>query len=113
MSSYETHKGILKKVDTDNVRQYLFDLTNDKEFLNANYNVSELLKSQENELKGKTIYKVIENRKEAIKKAIEESKEGDVIFISGRGNKEVFCKSEYKIELFKDSDVVKEIIKGR
>ena len=33
---------------------------------------------------------MIENRKEAIKKAIEESKEGDVIFISGRGNKKVF-----------------------
>ena len=34
MSCYETHKGILKKVDTDNVRWYLFDLTNDNEILN-------------------------------------------------------------------------------
>ena len=39
MSCYETHKGVLKKVNTNNVRQYLFDLTNDKEFLNENYNV--------------------------------------------------------------------------
>lgn len=34
MSCYETHRGILKKIDTDNVRQYLFDLTNDSEILN-------------------------------------------------------------------------------
>lgn len=34
MSCYETHRGVLKKVDTDNVRQYLFDLTNDSEILN-------------------------------------------------------------------------------
>ena len=33
MSSYETHRGILKKIDTDNVRQYLFDLTNDNKIL--------------------------------------------------------------------------------
>ena len=31
MSCYETHKGILKKIDTDNVRQYLFDLTSNND----------------------------------------------------------------------------------
>ena len=34
MSCYETHRGILKKVDTDNTRQYLFNLTNNNEILN-------------------------------------------------------------------------------
>lgn len=57
MSSYETHKGVLKKVDTDNIRQYLFDLTNDKKFLNENYNVSESI--YENNLEDK--YIVIKN----------------------------------------------------
>lgn len=79
----------------------------------ANSNVSELLKSQENELKGKTIYKVIENRKEAIKKAIEESKEGDVIFISGRGNKKVFSKSHNNVELYLDKDIVLQKIREK
>lgn len=79
----------------------------------ANSNVSELLKSQENELKGKTIYKVIENRKETIKKAIEESKEGDVIFISGRGNKKVFSKSHNNVELYLDKDIVLQKIREK
>ena len=57
MSSYETHRGVLKKVDTDNIRQYLFDLTNDKEFLNENYNVSESI--YENNLEDK--YIIIKN----------------------------------------------------
>ena len=47
----------MKKVDTDNVRQYLFDLTNDKEFLNENYNVSESI--YENNLEDK--YIIIKN----------------------------------------------------
>lgn len=33
MSCYETHRGVLKKVDTDNIKQYLFDLTNNNEIL--------------------------------------------------------------------------------
>lgn len=57
MSSYETHRGVLKKVDTDNIRQYLFDLTNDKKFLNENYNVSESI--YENNLEDK--YIIIKN----------------------------------------------------
>lgn len=43
MSSYETHKGILKKIDTDNVRQYLFDLSNDNEILNEDYDIDEFI----------------------------------------------------------------------
>ena len=68
----------------------------------ASSNVSELLSSQENEIKGKIAYEVIENRKAAIKKAIEESKEGDVIFISGRGNRKVFCNNTKTVEMYLD-----------
>ena len=57
MSSYQTHRGILKKVDTNNVKQYLFDLTNDKEILNENCNVDEFI--YENNLENK--YIIIKN----------------------------------------------------
>lgn len=57
MSSYETHRGILKKIDTDNIRQYLFDLTNNKEILNENCNVSDFI--YENNLENK--YIIIKN----------------------------------------------------
>ena len=42
MSCYETHRGVLKKVDTDNVRQYLFDLTNDNKILDEGCNVTQM-----------------------------------------------------------------------
>ena len=42
MSSYETHRGVLKKVDTDNIRQYLFDLINDNKILNEDCNVTQM-----------------------------------------------------------------------
>lgn len=57
MSCYETHRGVLKKVDTDNVRQYLFSLTNDNKILNEDYNVSEFI--YENNLENK--YIIIKN----------------------------------------------------
>ena len=43
MSRYETHRGVLKKIDTDNVRQYLFDLTNDNKILNEDYDIDEFI----------------------------------------------------------------------
>ena len=47
MSCYETHKGVLKKVDTDNVRQYLFDLTRNHEFLDENQSLLEVFYDSE------------------------------------------------------------------
>ena len=43
MSSYETHRGVLKKVETDNVRQYLFDLTKSNRILNEDCNVEDFI----------------------------------------------------------------------
>lgn len=79
----------------------------------ASSNVSELLKSQENEIKGKIAYEVIENRKDAIKKAIEESEEGDVIFISGRGNRKVFCNNTKSVEMYLDKEIVNKEIREK
>ena len=38
-------------------------------------------------------------------------KEGDVIFISGRGNRRVLCNTKTTMKLLKDSEVVKETLK--
>lgn len=57
MSCYETHKGILKKVDTDNVRWYLFDLTNDNEILNEDCIITDFM--YDNNLENK--YIIIKN----------------------------------------------------
>lgn len=53
---------------------------------------------------------IIVDRKEAIKKAIEESKENDLIYISGRGNRKIFCDTKSTMKLFLDRDVVLEEI---
>lgn len=73
-------------------------------------NIEELLKRQEN-LIVDIEYEVIKDRKEAIAKAMKNSKEHDVIFISGRGNREIMCNSVNTITLFNDLEVVKQIIK--
>lgn len=53
---------------------------------------------------------IIVDREKAIRQAILESQKGDVVFISGRGNRRVLCNSETTMKLLKDSDVVKETI---
>ena len=58
----------------------------------------------------KTPSTIIVDREEAIKQAIYDSKEGDVVFISGRGNRRVLCNSENTMKLLKDSDVVKQAL---
>ena len=66
-----------------------------------------------NELKSyinKSIKEVIVDRKEAIKKAIFNSNRGDLIYISGRANRENFCISENEMILFKDLDIVNECL---
>lgn len=55
--------------------------------------------------------KIIVDRKEAIKKMIEESNEGDLLFISGRGNKRILCDSEKTIKLFTDKEIVEKVLK--
>ena len=45
-----------------------------------------------------------------IDKAICECKEGEIVFISGRGNRRVLCNGENTMKLLKDSDVVKKVL---
>ena len=54
---------------------------------------------------------IIINRKEAIRKAIRESEPNDVIYIAGRGNREVFCLTESEMEIFTDKEIVMKSIR--
>ena len=73
-------------------------------------NKEELFNYQEEIVKGYVEYSIIEDRKDAIKSAIKSSNEGDVIFISGRGNRRIMCDSYDHITLFKDKEEVEKII---
>lgn len=83
-------------------------------YLTESDNASELAldicKELQNNLEGIVPSVIIVDREEAIKRAIEESNVGDVILISGRGNRRVSCNSASTIKLVKDSDVVKQVI---
>ena len=84
----------------------IYITTND----NAYSNITELLGKQKKEVEGKTTYFLIEDRKEAIKKAIEDSERNDVIIISGRGNRSIFCKDRRNVEIYLDRSIVEEEI---
>ena len=77
---------------------------------NASSDPKELINNQVKEIDGKISYCDILDRKEAIRKAILESDNGDVIFISGRGNRAIFCKSRNEIDYYKDMDIVREML---
>ena len=72
-------------------------------------NIDDLISRQEKFI-NKIEYVVIKDRKDAIKTAIKNSEEKDVIFVSGRGNREIMCDSYNTITLFNDFEVTKEII---
>ncbi len=54
---------------------------------------------------------IVVDREQAIRQAIEESKVGDVIFISGRGNRRILCNTSTTMKLIKDSEVVEEVVR--
>lgn len=62
-------------------------------------------------LNKKDNYEVVLDREEAIKKAIVESHENDIIYISGRGNRTILCDGESSVKYVNDLSVVKKIIK--
>ena len=61
-------------------------------------------------LETNVISDIIYDRKAAIEKAIIDSEEGDIIFVSGRGNRKILCVSETKAELLLDKDVVIDVL---
>lgn len=77
---------------------------------NAADNVLDICLELQEYLEGDVPSMIVEDRKEAIRQAIAESTEGDVIFISGRGNRRILCNTKTTMKLLKDSEVVKETL---
>ena len=75
---------------------------------NASLNLDELLDKQETLLsKDKLVFK-IRNRADAITQAISNANPGDIVLISGRGNRRVLCDSYDSVLLILDQAVVDE-----
>jgi len=72
---------------------------------NANFKALEFLEYQAKELKGSN-YELITDRREAIIKAINDSLLGDIIYISGRGNREKFLNSYEDMGILSDLDLI-------
>lgn len=99
------------------VRQYAMELLKedvDFVYLTESDNASDSVLDICRELKGylgETPSVIIEDRKEAIRQAILESKPGDAILISGRGNRRILCNTATTMKLVKDSEVVEQVLK--
>ena len=98
-------------------RKYAMDLLKDMadyvyltESDNGKENVMDICTELQSYLDKNISSTIIVDREKAIRQAILESQKGDVVFISGRGNRRILCNSETTMKLLKDSDVVKETI---
>lgn len=91
----------------DNYADYVYITETDIGDLNK----EEFLLYQQSKIKN-IESKIISDRYEAIKTAISNSNNKDIIFISGRGNRRVMCVGKKDVKLFKDKDKVNEILRG-
>ena len=73
-------------------------------------NVEEWLDYQIKLIDSKITSEKLINRREAIKKALIDSKEGDVIFIAGRGNRRIMCDGNNHTISFLDKNVLMDIL---
>lgn len=78
---------------------------------NATENVLDICNELKSYLRDTMRSVIITDREKAIEQALIESEIGDVIFISGRGNRRIFCNSEDTMKLFKDREVVEKVMK--
>lgn len=84
---------------------YVYLTSND----NAKENAEDICQELQGYL-GDVPSKIIVDRELAITKAIKESEVGDLIFISGRGNRRILCDSETTVKLIKDLEVVEKVL---
>ena len=86
----------------------------DKVYLTENDNaaqtVLDICQELSNYIDNRIETEIIESRYFAIKKAITDSEEGDVIFISGRGNRSKLCNTQNDMKFVKDMDIVNKIL---
>ncbi|CDR30358.1 UDP-N-acetylmuramoyl-L-alanyl-D-glutamate--LD-lysine ligase [Acholeplasma oculi] len=78
---------------------------------NGAMDVNDLLEYQASFIKDASKVKKIADRTTAIREAVLNAKENDVILITGRGNRRVMCINRVDRVLHLDSDIVKQLIK--
>ncbi len=86
---------------------YVYITSNDPGAMSA----SQICLTLQKHLNNKIPSEIVVDRKEAIKKALEESNVGDLIYVVGRGNRKNFCLSEKEMICFTDKEVILETIK--
>lgn len=92
--------------EVDKYADYVYLTTND----NAKEKALDICLELQQYLKD-TPSKIIVDREKAIKTIIEESVVGDLIFISGRGNRRILCDGESTIKLFTDKEIVEKTLR--
>lgn len=108
--NYLNQHSLNKKAAMEYIKKYA-DFAYLTENDNGADNVLDICLELQGYLNGQVPSTIIEDREEAIRKAIQESKIGDVIFISGRGNRRLLCNTATSMKLLKDSEVVKQVFK--
>lgn len=101
-------------------REYSMNLLNDyadyvylTESDNAAEDIYDLCNELKSYLSSELTHYIIVDREEAIKKAIKNLKENDVLLISGRGNRSILCNTKNSSKFIKDSDIVIKHIKEK
>lgn len=77
---------------------------------NASESVLDICNELQSYLNNEIPSLIVINRSDAIRKAIKESEEGDVIFISGRGNRKISCNTATTMKLLKDTEIVEKVL---
>ena len=86
---------------------YVYLTSNDP----AASNPMEICTKLQNHINNEIPSKILIDRKKAIRQAIVESNVNDVIYIAGRGNRRLFCKSYDKMDIYTDKEVVMDVLK--
>lgn len=87
----------------------IYITTNDS----AATNKQELMNYQSSFISNQIEKEMIQDRYEALSKAIQNSNSGDVILVSGRGNRRVMCNSENIRKLHLDSEAIFKLINSK
>lgn len=108
--AYQSRHDVRKAVINTSINQYI-DVAYLTENENGAESVLDICQEMQASLSEHIQSYIIEDRADAIEQAITNANENDIIVISGRGNRRIFCNSATTMKLFKDSDAVESVIR--
>lgn len=107
---YMSQKNIVRRFAMDYLKSYA-----NYAYLTSNDNAAEsamsIAQEMQSYINNQIPSTIVVDRKEAIRKAIIESEPNDLIYISGRGNRRIFCDTANTIKMFQDKEVVLQVLK--